>query len=65
MIGNIIKDAFVKAVPNKVNIMWPVLKFAASRTASVIGRTILLTNSIKHKKGFKGAGDPIGWKWER
>lgn len=40
--------------------MWPALMFAISRTDKVIGRTAILTVSIRTRKGFKGAGAPIG-----
>lgn len=40
--------------------MCPALMFAVNRTDKVIGRTIILTVSIITKKGFKGAGAPIG-----
>lgn len=33
---------------------------AVNRTDKVIGRTIILTVSITTKKGFRGAGAPIG-----
>lgn len=42
--------------------MWPVIMLAVSRTAKVIGRTLILTVSIKTRKGAKGAGDPLGTK---
>ena len=35
---------------------------AINRTDKVIGRTRILTVSIRTKKGFKGAGAPIGSK---
>ena len=40
--------------------MCPALILAISRTESVIGRTLILTVSISTRKGFKGAGAPIG-----
>lgn len=42
--------------------MCPALILAVNRTESVIGRTRILTVSIITKKGFKGAGAPIGSK---
>jgi len=42
--------------------MWPVIMLAVKRTASVMGRTAILTVSIKTRKGAKGAGDPPGTK---
>lgn len=53
----------VNAVPNSPIKMCPVLKFAVSRTDSVIGRTMFLTSSMMHRNGFKNEGDPEGWKW--
>jgi len=38
---------------------------ALSRTASVIGRILLLTNSIKTIKGIKGYGVLVGTRWDR
>ena len=40
--------------------MWPALILAINRTESVIGRTIILTVSMRTRKGFKAAGAPIG-----
>lgn len=40
--------------------MCPALIFAASRTDRVIGRTAVLTVSIKIKKGFNHVGAPLG-----
>jgi hypothetical protein len=51
---------FVNPNPSSPIKIWPVLRLAVSRTDRVIGRTKFLTNSIKHKKGFRAAGDPIG-----
>ena len=42
--------------------MCPALMFAISRTERVIGRAIILTVSIRTKKGFNAAGAPIGNK---
>ena len=50
----------VNAVPIRAIRMCPVVRFAVNRTAKVIGRTIFLTNSIIHKKGFRKVGDPAG-----
>lgn len=49
-----------KAVPNSPIRMCPVLRFAVNRTAKVTGRINVLINSIRHKKGFRAAGDPDG-----
>ena len=51
-----------KAEPSRPIKICPVLRLAVNRTASVIGRIKLLISSIKHRKGFNGAGDPEGWK---
>jgi hypothetical protein len=40
--------------------MWPALMLAARRTDKVMGRTIVLTVSIKIKNGFNHAGAPPG-----
>lgn len=40
--------------------MCPALIFAMSRTERVTGRAMILTVSIRTKKGFKAAGAPIG-----
>ena len=40
--------------------MCPALILAISRTERVIGRAMILTVSIRTKKGFRGAGAPIG-----
>ena len=50
----------MKYTPTRVRTMWPALMFAASRTDSVIGRTKVLTVSIKMRKGFNHAGAPPG-----
>jgi len=42
--------------------MWPALMLAISRTERVIGRTAILTVSIRTRKGFRRAGAPIGSK---
>jgi len=40
--------------------MWPALMFAASRKDNVIGRTNVLTVSIRIRKGFSHEGAPPG-----
>jgi len=40
--------------------MWPALIFAANRNDRVIGRTAILTVSIKIRNGFSQAGAPAG-----
>ena len=45
--------------------MWPVLRFAVSRTASVMNRTSILISSIRHKNGLRAVGDPIGSRWDK
>jgi len=52
----------LSASDRSVIIMWPVIMLAVRRTAKVIGRTVILTVSIKTRKGAKGAGDPLGTK---
>ena len=52
----------IKYLPINVNTICPALMLAVRRTESVIGRTIILTVSIRTKNGFKGAGAPIGNK---
>lgn len=42
--------------------MWPALMFAASRKDRVIGRTIILDDSIRTKNGFSQFGAPSGKK---
>ena len=37
--------------------------FATSRTESVRGRIIDLTNSIRTMKGINKLGEPVGTKW--
>lgn len=54
---------FTNPSPNNPMRMCPVLRLAVSRTANVMGRTRFLTNSITQRKGFRNAGEPIGWKW--
>ena len=44
----------------RVRTIWPALIFAASRTDRVIGRTSILTVSIKIRKGLSHAGAPAG-----
>lgn len=46
----------------RVKTMWPALIFAASRNDRVIGRTMVLTVSIKIRNGFSQAGAPPGSK---
>jgi len=43
--------------------MWPALIFAASRKDRVIGRTIILDDSINTRNGFNQSGAPSGSKW--
>ena len=50
---------FPKRAINK----WPAIKFAVSRTASAIGRMILLVSSIKTINGIRMLGVPEGTKW--
>lgn len=40
--------------------MWPALMFAASRKESVIGRTMILDDSMSTKNGFNQSGAPSG-----
>lgn len=40
--------------------MWPALMLAASRNDNVIGRTIILDDSISTKNGFSQSGAPSG-----
>ena len=49
-----------KQLPIKAITICPAPIFAVNRTDSVIGRTWILTVSIKTKKGFKNLGAPIG-----
>lgn len=50
-------------MPIKPSTMWPALIFAASRNDRVIGRTIILDDSIKTKNGFSQSGAPSGRRW--
>ena len=50
----------LSASERSVIIMWPVIMLDVRRTAKVIGRTVILTVSIKTRKGAKGAGEPLG-----
>jgi len=52
----------LSASDKRVIIMWPVIMLAVSRTARVTGRTVILTVSIKIRKGAKKEGDPLGSK---
>jgi len=47
----------------RIKIICPALMFAASRNASVIGRTIILVVSIIIRKGFSQLGAPDGRRW--
>ena len=42
---------------------WPAVIFAARRNDKVIGRTIILIDSINTKNGFNHNGAPSGNKW--
>jgi hypothetical protein len=53
---------FVMALPNRDISRCPAIKFAVSRTHSVIGRMMLLTNSIKTMNIIKAPGVPCGNK---
>jgi len=55
----------LSASDKSVMIMWPVIMLAVNRTAKVIGRTVILTVSIKTRNGARGAGDPLGTKCAR
>lgn len=50
-------------LPNRVNNKCPAIIFAVKRTIKVIGRIIVLIDSIKIIKGIKIFGVPWGTKW--
>ena len=56
------KDREGPVLPSKVNKRCPAIILAASRTASVIGRIILLIVSINTINGISGPGVPWGTK---
>lgn len=58
------KDKFkilaVAYTPISDKTTWPAVRLAASRKASVSGRTIILIDSISTNKGFSHPGAPPG-----
>lgn len=58
-----VEDRDGPVLPRRVKSKWPAIILAASRTANVPGRIILLIVSIKTIKGIKGPGVPCGTRW--
>ena len=50
-------------LPRRVSSRWPAIMFAASRTARVPGRMMLLMVSIRTMRGISGPGVPAGTRW--
>lgn len=53
----------IKKLFNKVINKWPATMLAVKRTHKVIGRIIVLVNSIRTMKFIKNLGVPWGTKW--
>jgi hypothetical protein len=53
----------IRKFPSRDISKCPAIKFAVSRTQSVIGRIKLLVNSIITIKGINGVGVPCGTRW--
>jgi hypothetical protein len=51
---------FIKEFPNRESKRCPAIKFAVSRTQSVIGRIKLLVSSIITMKDMRARGVPCG-----